>query len=114
MPNSEAHTIFGNKVVKGDWTFWQDFDGIFLCKPGSNSCWAGFINDNEAEMFAKSLGGNWNVVRRGIFKTMSDIEAHSDTVVIFQRSLFGFTVVTSDYFENFVDSVLTSQINSSI
>lgn len=106
MTTHETHTVNGNKVVKGDWTFWRDFDGIYLLMPGSNSCWAGFTTNKEAEMFAETLDGTWTVHRNGIFKNLSDIDAHSDTVVIFQRLLFGFTVVTQKYFENVEEYML--------
>ena len=80
------------EIKKGTWTYWQDRDGIFVCLPGSNSCFAGFCSQDEALHFAAEQGPEWQVVRWGKFKTMSDAEALADYDVRRDRMRHGFYV----------------------
>lgn len=80
------------EIKKGTWTYWQDRDGIYVVLPGSNSCFAGFCSQEEALHFAAEQGPNWQVVRWGKYKTLSDAEALADYDIRRDRMRHGFWV----------------------
>lgn len=84
------------KIVKGSWTEWKDRDGIYLVMPGSNSCYAGFCTQEEAAEYAADIGGNWKIIRHGLWKTMSDEEAMTDPDIRHKRIMLGFWVPRID------------------
>jgi hypothetical protein len=79
----------GNKIIKGIWTYWQERDGIFVLRGGSNTCYAGFLSHAEAEAFAADLGPEWRVLRWGVYKFMTDDEAAVDSNIRNIRTMHG-------------------------
>ncbi len=78
--------------VSGVWTYWQNHDGIYLVMPGSNSVYAGFETEPEAEAFRKTLVGDWKVLRHGVYKTITDEEAMQREPIRWNRVRHGWHV----------------------
>lgn len=80
------------KVWKSSWTTWRDRDGIYLLRPGSNSCWVGFCDEKEAREFAETLEGDWRVHRNGRYRELTDDEVKADPEIRMQRIKYGMWV----------------------
>ena len=87
-----AEDVAQEGIIKSTWTQFQDRDGIYLTHPGSNSIYAGFADQTEAEVLAKQLGAPWRVLRWGRYKEMTDEEAMRDYDIRRQRQMLGFKV----------------------
>jgi len=52
------------RVRKSTWTKCQNTPGVYLVLPGSNSCWMGFIDEDEARTCLLVLP-EWKVIVHG-------------------------------------------------
>jgi hypothetical protein len=86
-----------DKIVKGTWTEWQDRNGIYVVGAGTNSVYAGFCSQEEAQAMVEKLGsGMWRVLRWGIYKDLNDEQAMADEQIRRERIRYGFYVPPRD------------------